>query len=93
MPWQPRRTPAAVQQLKRSKDALALQLLRVREQLANKEHRVSGLEMILRDRLRRFDELRAKLEQARAANHRLEEECEHLVEMMKQQPAHHSNTA
>ena len=88
MPWQPRRTPAAVQQLKRSNDALALQLLRVREQLQNKEHRVSGLEMILRERLKRVDELTQKLEQARAANHRLEEECEHLAQLVANSPQH-----
>ena len=87
MPWQPRRTPAAVQQLKRSNDALALQLLRVREQLQNKEHRCSGLEMILRERLKRIDELNAKLEQARTVNHRLEEECERLVEMVRLPPS------
>jgi DNA repair exonuclease SbcCD ATPase subunit len=80
MPWPPY-LPVA-KQLKRHNDELARQLLRVREQLRDKEYRCSGLEMILRERLRRVDELTAKLEQARAANHRLEEECEHLAQLV-----------
>jgi hypothetical protein len=66
MPW-PRRTPAAVQ-LKRDNDALALQLVRLREQLRNKEHYASGLEVLLRERMERIDELTAQVDQLRHQN-------------------------
>jgi predicted nuclease with TOPRIM domain len=82
MPW-PRRTPAAVQ-LKRDNDALALQLVRLREQLRNKEHYASGLEVLLRERLARIDELHGKLEQLREHVKRLDAENDHLAAMMRQ---------
>ena len=63
MPW-PRRTPAAVQ-LKRDNDALALQVVRLREQLRNKEHYASGLEVLLRERTERIDELNATIDRLR----------------------------
>ena len=63
MPW-PRRTPAAVQ-LKRDNDALALQVVRLREQLRNKEHYASGLEVLLRERMERIDELNATIDRLR----------------------------
>ena len=87
MPWQRRISPAPLVQLKRDNNALALQLLRVREQLRDKEYRCSGLEMILRERLKRIDELNAKIEQARAQNQRLDEENERLVEMVRLPPS------
>ena len=90
MPW-PRYTPVKAQ-LKRHNDELARQLLRVREQLRDKEYRCSGLEMILRERLKRIDELNGKIEQLRDQNRRLDAENEHLVEMVKLEP-HHSKTA
>jgi septal ring factor EnvC (AmiA/AmiB activator) len=69
MPW-PRRTPAAVQ-LKRDNDALALQLVRLREQLRNKEHYASGLEVLLRERMERIDELNATIDRLREQNRRM----------------------
>ena len=69
MPW-PRRTPAAVQ-LKRDNDALALQLVRLREQLRNKEHYASGLEVLLRERMERIDELNATIDRLRQQNRQL----------------------
>jgi hypothetical protein len=69
MPW-PRRTPAAVQ-LKRDNDALALQLVRLREQLRNKEHYASGLEVLLRERMERIDELNATIDRLRQQNQQL----------------------
>ena len=69
MPW-PRHTPAAVQ-LKRDNDALALQLVRLREQLRNKEHYASGLEVLLRERMERIDELNATIDRLRQQNRQL----------------------
>ena len=89
-PW--RYKPIHVQ-LKKHNAELASTLLRVREQLRHKEHRCSGLEMILRERLKRIDALTATIEQLRDRNRRLDEENEHLVEMVKLEPPHHSKTA
>ena len=69
MPW-PRHTPAAVQ-LKRDNDALALQLVRLREQLRNKEHYASGLELLLHERLEKIDELNATIDRLREQNRRM----------------------
>jgi septal ring factor EnvC (AmiA/AmiB activator) len=71
MPWERRPTIDAVA-LKRKNDELAFQLLRVREQLQNKERYAIGLEVLLRERLGRIDELNGKLEQLREQNRRLE---------------------
>ena len=77
--------PIAVQ-LKKHNAELASALTRVREQLRSKECRCSGLEMILRERLKRIDELNGKIEQLRDQNRRLDEENEHLVEMVRLPP-------
>jgi septal ring factor EnvC (AmiA/AmiB activator) len=78
MPW-PRRTPAAVQ-LKRDNDALALQLVRLREQLTNKERYAAKLELLLRERLARIDQLVAQVEQLRLKNKQLDAEAEQLAQ-------------
>ena len=41
------------------------------------------MEVVLRERLARVDELNAKLEQLRDQNRRLDAENEHLVEMVR----------
>jgi septal ring factor EnvC (AmiA/AmiB activator) len=85
MPW-PKRSPAAVQ-LKQHNAALALHLLRLREQLTNKEHCASGLEVLLRERLARIDELSATIDRLRDQNKKLNQENEHLAAMLKHERA------
>ena len=85
MPW-PKRSPAAVQ-LKQHNAALALQLLRLREQLTNKEHYAGGLEVLIRERLARIDELSATIDRLRDQNKKLNQENEHLAAMLKHEPA------
>ena len=47
--------------------------------------------MILRERLKKIDQLNAQLEQARTINHQLENECEHWAQLVAQ--SHLSATA
>jgi hypothetical protein len=83
MTWPKRRHTTLIElQLKRENHELGMRLLRVNSELATKTLYASRLEVLLRERLAKVDELNAKLETARAANHRLEQECEHLAAMV-----------
>jgi hypothetical protein len=57
MPW-PRRQKITELELKHQFDTLQLQLVRLREQLTNKERYAAKLELLLRERLTRIDELK-----------------------------------
>jgi chromosome segregation ATPase len=67
----------------RRSDGVGWQLVKLQDELANKTHHVAKLETLLRARTARIDELTSRLEQVRAANARLDRECERLVEMVK----------
>jgi septal ring factor EnvC (AmiA/AmiB activator) len=84
MPWRPR---IDVIKLKRECDRLAFQLLRVREQLRTKERCVTGLEIVLRERLGRIDDLTAQVDRLRHQNRKLDAECEHLAELFRENAA------
>ena len=71
MPWPPRQSKFT--ELERQVDTLHLTLIRVREQLTNAQQYAGRLEVLLRERSERIDELNAKLEQLRAANEKLAE--------------------
>jgi chromosome segregation ATPase len=86
MPYPRRRTRLSEVQLKREVDALQMTLVRVREQLRNKESYASGLEVLVHERSERVDELSAKLEQSRAQIRHLDQECEHLADMIRIMP-------
>ena len=91
MLWSPR-TNAKVKKLRQENDKLRSSLVHLRRQRTTKQNRASGLELLLQERLQRIDELNAKLEQARAINHRLEEECEHLAQLVaRSQPENRSS--
>ena len=67
MPW-PRRARLTEVELKRQNETLALQLVRLREQLTSKQDYASRLEFLLHERMERIDELNAKLELLREQN-------------------------
>ena len=48
--------------------------------------RLAVAELVLRQRLETIDQLNGKLEQSRAQIRRLDQECEHLVEMVRLSP-------
>jgi hypothetical protein len=82
MPWK----PAAPSQLQRENDALKTTIVCLRRELENKQAYVGKLEYLLCSRLTKIDELNGRLEQARAANQRLEQECGHLADMIRIMP-------
>jgi hypothetical protein len=64
-------------------ETLKTQLALLHTKLTDKEGHVSRLKFLLRERLTRIDDLTGRLDQARAANQRLEQECEKLAELFK----------
>ena len=84
MPWQP--ALRAVIDLQRQVDTLQFKLMRLNCELFNNTQYAGRLEYLVRKRSERIDELNAKLEQARARNHKLETECEHLADMIRIMP-------
>jgi hypothetical protein len=67
----------------RSSNGLGSQVVRLQNALADKSAYANRLEGLLRARTARIDELNGRLEQARAQNQRLDQECERLCEMVK----------
>ena len=57
-------------------------------ELENRQGVVGRLELLLRERLERIDSLNSKLEQLREQNRRLDQENEHLAEMIQFEPQH-----
>jgi predicted nucleic acid-binding Zn-ribbon protein len=62
------------------------EIVRLRDQLRTKQTALGGLEMLVKQRLETIDRLNHKLEQARAANQRLEQECGYLADMIRIMP-------
>jgi hypothetical protein len=54
--------------------------------LRTKERYATGLELVLRERLGKIDELTALVDRLRQQNKKLDAECEHLVEMVRFAP-------
>jgi hypothetical protein len=79
MPWKPR----APTDLQRQLDAAQLKLLKANAELEHKTQCVSRLEILVAERNACIDALHDRLEAARAANQRLEQECEHLADMVR----------
>jgi hypothetical protein len=72
---QPTRTE--LQLLKKENDGLRTEIVRLRRELENREGAVRRLELLLRERLTKIDELTAHVDQLREANKRLDAEAEH----------------
>ena len=81
-----RRSSSHELDLQRQNATLALKLLKANAALRLKTVYCERLEILLHQRLETIDALNGKLEQARAANHRLDQECERLVEMVRLSP-------
>ena len=67
-------------------DALKTVVIQLRRELENKQGYAGRLEMLLRSRTERIDQLNGQLEQVRAQNRRLDEEAERLAEMVRLSP-------
>src|SRR6516165_5131869 len=79
MPWNRRRARLNEIQLQRTNGALSTQLVQVREQLKNKECYAAGLEILLRQRNERIDQLTAQVDQLREHSRHADEKAEHMA--------------
>ena len=79
MPWNRRRARLNEIQLQRTNGTLSTQLLQLREQLRNKERYASGLEILLRQRNERIDQLTAQVDQLREHSRHTDEEAQHMA--------------
>ena len=77
---QPTRTE--LQLLKKENDGLRTEIVRLRRELENREGAVGRLELLLRERLERIDELNAQVDQLRHQNKKLDEEAEHWAQLV-----------
>ncbi len=82
MPRRSKPTRAELQ-LRAEADKLTTTICCLRRELENRDGAVGRLEIVLRERLQRVDELNAKIEQLRDQNKRLDAENDHLVEMLR----------
>ena len=89
--WPPRRSTVTASrnhelQLQRECEVLQLKLLRTNAELRTKQIYCQRLEFLLHQRSERIDELNGKLEQSREQIRRLDQECEHLADMIRIMP-------
>ena len=82
MPWK-RHRPS---ELERTNDQLRTTVIQLRHEVETKAGYATKLEMLLRSRAARIDQLNGQLEQVRAQNRRLDEEAERLAEMVRLSP-------
>jgi septal ring factor EnvC (AmiA/AmiB activator) len=78
MPWK----PAATSDLQKENDSLRTTIVCLRRELENSKGHAQRLEVLLCSRLHKIDELNAKLEQLREQNRRLDQEAEHLAQLV-----------
>ena len=62
---------------------LRTEIVKLRHELTSRQQYAERLEVLLRERLTRIDELTGKLEQSREQIRRLDRECEHLADMIR----------
>ena len=63
-------------------DALKTVVIQLRRDLTNKTGYATRLELVLRQRMERIDQLNGQLEQVREQNRRLDAEAEHYFQML-----------
>jgi hypothetical protein len=86
MPWPPRRSSSHELELEREVTVLQLKLLKANSALRTKTVYAQRLEYLVQARNERVDELNAKLEQSREHIRKLDQECEHLTDMIRIMP-------
>ena len=65
--------------MQRTNGTLSTQLLQLREQLRNKESYAAGLEILLRQRNARIDQLTAQVDQLRQHSRHADEDAERML--------------
>lgn len=86
MLWSPRTNPK-IRKLRKENDGLRTVIICLKHEIENKQGAVNRLEVLLRERLTKIDNLAATVERLRDQNRRLDAENEHLVEMMRLPPS------
>jgi hypothetical protein len=84
-----RRSTIAELQLQKANDGLRTEIVNLRHELTNKQGYAERLEILLRERMERIDELTATIDQLRERNKRLETEADHLAKIAANRPADH----
>ena len=79
-------TRAELQLLLKENDGLRTEIVRLRREIENREGAVGRLELLLRERMERVDELTAQVDQLRHQNKKLDAEAEHLAAMLRCAP-------
>jgi hypothetical protein len=82
----PRRHTQFEVKLNRETDSLKTTIVGLRHELASKQKYASRLEYLIRTRSERIADLNGKIEQLREQNKRLDQENEHLAEMIRFTP-------
>ena len=85
----PKRRSAAAEfkLLQKENDGLRTEIVKLRHELTNNQGYAERLEVLLRERMERIDELTATIDQLRERNKRLEAEAEHLAKIAANRPA------
>jgi len=73
-----------IAQLETTVDQLRTELIRMRRQLSGKEQYIARLKTLVRQRSTTIDDQRGKLEQSQAQIRQLDEEADHLAELVRQ---------
>jgi hypothetical protein len=76
------RAHPATAALEREVDTLKITVIQLRRDLTNKTGYATRLELVLRQRMERIDQLNGQLEQVREQNRRLDAEAEHYFQML-----------
>jgi chromosome segregation ATPase len=79
--WKTRRDIAPLEQ---TIDQLRMDNIQLRHDLGNKQRHVGQLKTLLHQRTERIDELANVIATLRDQNQRLDQECDHLAEMIRQ---------
>jgi len=74
--------PKVLSNLERENDKLRTTICSLRCELENKQGAVGRLELLLHERLAKIDQLVAQVDQLRHQNKKLDEEAEHLAQMV-----------
>jgi len=75
-----------IAQLEHTVDQLRTVVIQLRRKLTNKEGYAAKLELVLRQRSERIDELTTTIDRLREQNRRLDEEADRLAEMVRFAP-------
>jgi len=72
-----------IAQLEQAIDQLRTELIKLRREVSDKEQYIGRLKVLCHERTTRIDNLRATIDDLRAANQKLDAEADHLAELVR----------